>query len=100
MGGMAEAPRLVIVDLNAVHGADEWSSITSVEQSGIPVLVFGPHRNVEGLRAAKAAGVSRVVSNGQFHGDMVGFITRYVSGEADVANANVHTGDDEGEGVE
>lgn len=78
-----DPPRLVIVDLGAVRVPDNWAALSEVERSGTPVLVFGPHKDVEGFRAAKAAGVRRVVSNGQFHGDMVGFITRYVaSGES------------------
>lgn len=79
--------RLIIVDLGAVRGADDWQSLSAVECSGLPVLVFGPHKDVDGFRAAKAAGVSRVVSNGQFHADMVGFIRRYASGDANLVGA-------------
>ena len=43
----------------------------------MPTLAFGPHVDVEGRRAAKAAGVTRIVSNGQFHSDMAGLIERY-----------------------
>ncbi|MDF3015147.1 MAG: hypothetical protein K0R44_372, partial [Thermomicrobiales bacterium] len=42
-----------------------------------PTLAFGPHVDIEGRRAAKAAGVTRIVSNGQFHTDTVGLIERY-----------------------
>jgi hypothetical protein len=43
----------------------------------VPVLVFGSHFDVDGRRAAKAAGVARVLTNGDFHKDMVGFVRRY-----------------------
>ncbi len=95
-----EPPRLVIVDLGAVRGADDWESLSAIQSSGVPVLVFGPHKDVDGFRAAKSAGVSRVVSNGQFHADMVGFIKRYASGDVsltgddDLANEEAQ-GDDE-----
>ena len=75
-------PRLVVIDMGAVGSQEDWSVLTTVRESGVPILVFGPHKNVDGFRAAKAAGVSRVVSNGQFHADMVGFITRYAAGHS------------------
>jgi hypothetical protein len=67
-----------IVDMN---GAVAWDVIRE-ELSGangghVPTLAFGPHVDVEGRRAAKAAGVTRIVSNGQFHADMAGLIERY-----------------------
>ena len=69
-------PLLGIIDISA--GVD-WpiiSSLTSSEQH-TPILAFGPHKDVEGLRAAKSAGVTRVVSNGDFHQHMVEFVRRY-----------------------
>ncbi|MCC6705112.1 MAG: hypothetical protein IT334_09550 [Thermomicrobiales bacterium] len=67
---------LGIIDINA---RPDWSVIAgeSVETRRPPVLAFGPHLDVEGLRAAKAAGVTRVVSNGQFHRDAAELIRRY-----------------------
>lgn len=67
---------LVIIDITAV---DDWdalkATIDAVED--IPSIAFGSHTNVEGLRAAKAAGLSRVFSNGEFHRTMGDTITRY-----------------------
>jgi hypothetical protein len=42
-----------------------------------PVLGFGSHTDVETRRAAKAAGVHRIVSNGQFNADMAGYVQKY-----------------------
>jgi FixJ family two-component response regulator len=70
---------LGIIDINA--GVD-WSLIerlTSSETRKPPLLAFGSHLDVEGLRAAKLAGVRRVVSNGDFHRDMVKLVQRYAS---------------------
>ncbi len=68
---------LAIVDLSAVRSASEWDDIGDLVAEGLPVLVFGSHKDVDGLRAAKSAGVTRVVSNGQFHREMAELIRRY-----------------------
>ena len=65
-----------IVDMN---GAIAWDLLgEAVAARNLPpILAFGPHTDVANRRAAKAAGVSRVVSNGQFHGEMAALINRY-----------------------
>jgi hypothetical protein len=68
---------LAVVDLAAVRSESEWADIGDLVADGLPVLVFGSHKDVDGLRAAKAAGVTRVVSNGQFHREMPDLIKRY-----------------------
>jgi uncharacterized protein related to proFAR isomerase len=76
-------PSLVILDLQVIENESAWSSVTAIREMNIPVLVFGPHKDVEGLRAAKAAGVSRVVANSQFHREMPTLIERYVRQEGE-----------------
>lgn len=71
-------PSLVILDLQVIEQESAWGAVTATREMNIPVLVFGPHKDVEGLRAAKAAGVSRVVANSQFHREMGDLIERYV----------------------
>lgn len=71
-------PSLVIVDLQVIEDESAWDYITATRKQDVPVLVFGPHKDVEGLRAAKQAGVSRVVANSQFHREMPVLIERYV----------------------
>jgi hypothetical protein len=67
-----------IIDMN---GAISWDVIGELRSRGdaglVPTLAFGPHVDIEGRRAARVAGVTRIVSNGQFHGDTVGLIERY-----------------------
>jgi len=72
----SDSVMLGIIDINA---RPDWSVIAGdpAETPRPPVLAFGPHLDVEGLRAAKAAGVTRVVSNGQFHRDAADLIRRY-----------------------
>jgi methylmalonyl-CoA mutase cobalamin-binding subunit len=70
------AAALGLIDL----GADpDWSEIARLTQEvpSTPILVFGPHKDVDGFRAAKAAGITRIVSNGEFHRDMLGLVRRY-----------------------
>lgn len=76
-------PSLVILDLQVIEQESAWDAVTATRELDIPVLVFGPHKDVEGLRAAKAAGVSRVVANSQFHREMPVLIERYVRKEED-----------------
>ena len=73
----AETPVLGVIDMSA--GVD-WPAIAALaggRGEAAPLLVFGSHLDVEGRRAAKAAGVTRVVSNGDFHRDMVALVRRY-----------------------
>lgn len=70
-------PALLIVDMAALP---DWSLIeqaAAATHPPTPVLAFGPHKDVDGFRAAKAGGATRVVSNGDFHRDMTGFVRRY-----------------------
>lgn len=76
-----EAPALGLIDMGV--GVD-WGAVATytAEPAASPVLVFGSHLDVDGRRAAKAAGVVRVLTNGDFHKDMAGFITRYAGADA------------------
>jgi methylmalonyl-CoA mutase cobalamin-binding subunit len=73
----ADPPAVLgLIDL----GADPaWSEIAQLTHDVpmTPILVFGPHKDVDGFRAAKAAGITRIVSNGEFHRNMLGLIQRY-----------------------
>jgi hypothetical protein len=71
---------LAIVDISAVGDQSTWVKIGGLARDGVPVLAFGPHRDVEGLRNAKDAGVTRVVANSQFHREMADLIMRYARG--------------------
>ena len=68
---------IAIIDMN---GKVDWEAIAAAlrdDDTLPPVLGFGSHTDVETRRAAKAAGVDRIVSNGQFHADMAGYVQRY-----------------------
>ncbi|MEZ4571178.1 MAG: hypothetical protein R2849_12800 [Thermomicrobiales bacterium] len=62
-----------------VPGEDEdaWDRIEEVVETGVRVLAFGPHREVEAFKMAKSSGVTRVVANSQFHREMGELINRY-----------------------
>ena len=73
--GAPPLPVLVIVDLAA---GPEWDRIApAAAAAGVPILAFGPHTDVAARRAAKAAGVARLVSNGEFHQQLIALVERY-----------------------
>ncbi|MBA3449780.1 MAG: hypothetical protein H0T18_01055 [Chloroflexia bacterium] len=77
LGAHGESTAIGIVDMN---GAVAWDSVRdalAASSDAPPILAFGPHVDIDGRRAAKGAGVSRIVSNGKFHSDMAGLIDRY-----------------------
>lgn len=73
-----ENAALGIVDINA---RPDWAVISADLKSAAlpPILAIGPHMDADGLREAKAAGVTRVVSNGTFHRDGAALIARYAA---------------------
>lgn len=65
---------IALVDFN--QGVD-WDALQPAITSSTPVIAFGAHTNVEGFRAAKSAGVRRVVSNGEFSRKLPALLTQY-----------------------
>jgi hypothetical protein len=90
------SPALVIIDMHALGSDGEWDAIGPYIKHAIPVLAFGPHKDVDAFRAAKEAGATRVVANSQFHHDMADLIERYASSPIeDAADAFDDVEDDE-----
>ena len=81
VAALSDEPGSVAIGIIDMNGAITWEVIREAQSSRdderAPTLAFGPHVDVEGRRAARAAGVTRIVSNGQFHSDMAGLIERY-----------------------
>lgn len=73
----AKSGAIGIIDMNGAVSWDVIGAALATDDGGIPVIAFGSHKDVENLRAAKAAGVTRVVSNSQFHKEMGALIERY-----------------------
>src|SRR5687767_3576492 len=77
-GALSEDPGSVAIGIIDMNGAVSWDVIrdglSRADGGPAPTLAFGPHVDIEGRRAAKAAGVTRIVSNGQFHSDMSNLI--------------------------
>jgi len=80
--GSQPPPVLGIVDMNT---AVDWAIIrelTADPARATPLLAFGPHVDAAGRRAAKAAGVDRIVANGEFHRSMLDLVQRYAAAPA------------------
>lgn len=73
---------MALVDFNLPV---DWDALKSLLHGEIPVLAFGAHTNVDGFRAAKAAGVTRVVSNGEFSRRLPALLTQYQRDIGEVA---------------
>jgi hypothetical protein len=67
---------LGIVDFNFPV---DWPAVRNAIRQGVPIIAFGPHTDVEGFRAAKLAGVRRVVSNGEFSRSLPDLAQRYAA---------------------
>lgn len=57
----------------------EWDAVSKVVGDGVPLLAFGPHKDVEGFKAAKAAGVTRTVANGEFSRSLPELTRKYAT---------------------
>ncbi len=75
----SSGPALVlgVIDMN---GGVDWQAVRKLKDDptvDAPLIAFGPHVDVAGRRAAKAAGIDRLLSNGEFHRDTAGLLRRY-----------------------
>jgi uncharacterized protein len=73
-------PALVLFDLN--NTSIPWKRWIALIKSDpatrrIPVLCFGPHRDVEAIRAARSAGADAVVARSRFMSDLPELIQKY-----------------------
>ncbi len=69
---------LGVVDLGGRIERDTLAQLSaSAQTAGVPVIAFGPHKNVDAFRDAQAAGFTRVLSNGVFHAQTAEMIRRY-----------------------
>lgn len=65
---------LGVVDLSA---RPELNDLRTDWTANVPIIAFGPHKDVAAFRDAKAAGMTRVMSNSQFHAQTVQMMQRY-----------------------
>jgi hypothetical protein len=67
---------LGIVDFNFPV---DWTAVSDLKAFGVPLLAFGPHKDVDGFRAARAAGVTRTVANGEFSRSLPELARKYAT---------------------
>jgi len=79
---------LVVIDMNVLDQAVEWDELADIlaDYPAIPSLGFGSHTDVETRRAAKRAGLTRIVANSEFHRDAASLIQRYARVDEDEAD--------------
>lgn len=69
-----DAVRMGLVDMNR---SVDWGAFAAAIESGLPVVAFGSHTDVEGFKAAKQAGVDRVLSNGAMNSSFEQVVSRH-----------------------
>ncbi|MGI8476320.1 MAG: hypothetical protein ACR2OO_08135 [Thermomicrobiales bacterium] len=90
------APFIGVVDINADVDWSEIGAFTVDPTTTTPLLAFGSHLDIAGRRAAKTAGVRRVVTNGEFHQNMVELVGRYGRDSASTADIDPSVGGQNG----
>ncbi|ARU59787.1 hypothetical protein CBW65_01015 [Tumebacillus avium] len=71
-------PSLVILDLTAVSGG--WQeTVAKAKETGVPVLAYGPHVNVDARRAAEEAGCDEVVANSKLTLELPNLLAKYLT---------------------
>ena len=77
---------LAIVN-TATNGVDWETAIRKARASGLKVLAFGSHMDLEARSKALEAGAQRVVANSKFTSDMPGLVKRMLD-EPDASSLN------------
>lgn len=70
------APVLALIDFNT---SVDWSAMATIvnDAEHLPVIAFGAHTDTESFKAAREAGVTRVISNGAFSQQLPALIEKY-----------------------
>ncbi len=55
----------------------DWKALAPALAMDIPMVAFGPHKDIDGFRAARAAGVTRTIANGEFSRSLPDLVARY-----------------------
>jgi hypothetical protein len=77
MQAVTGLPVLGLLDFNQPV---DWDAVRPVLAGEVAVIAFGSHTDVEGFRQAKAAGATRVTSNGDFNRSLPDLIAKYRTG--------------------
>jgi len=70
----SSVPVLGLLDFNQPV---DWEAVSRLAGGAVPVVAFGSHTDIEGFRSARAAGVTRVTSNGDFSRSLPDLIAKY-----------------------
>ncbi len=84
-------PALVIVNTGMAGVA--WESvIAQAKETGVPVLAFGSHVDLEAQQRARQAGADRVISNSRLASDLPAIVERMMNGRETLASEREEEG--------
>jgi CheY-like chemotaxis protein len=76
-----ERPALILVDIGA-RGVDWATAVeklrSNVELADVPIVAFGPHKDLEARDRALAAGCTEVLANSKLLSDLPRIVSRYL----------------------
>ena len=80
----SQLPALVLIDMG-IRGVDWAETVRGLRAdpalAPVPIVAFGPHRDLEARELALAAGCTEVVANSKLVGDLPGIIRKYLRGD-------------------
>lgn len=77
LNGEDITPVLGLIDFNQQR---DWSMMRdSLIDARVPTVAFGPHKDTDGFKAARDAGVTRVISNGAFTSSLPDVVQKYAA---------------------
>jgi DNA-binding NtrC family response regulator len=70
---------LLVIDVGT-EGLDLAAIVSAARAHGVPVIAFGPHQDLERIRAAHAAGLTRFYPRGRFLEEFIPLLQQALSG--------------------
>jgi hypothetical protein len=75
---LADRPAFAVIDLS-LASLDVDAAAQRCQAAGVPLIAFGPHVDVAGLRRARSAGIGHVYPRSKFLADLNAILARVVA---------------------
>jgi DNA-binding NtrC family response regulator len=79
LGALLPEASLLVIDLST-QGLDLVAIASAARAQGVPVIAFGPHQDLERIRAAHVAGLTRFYPRGRFLEEFIPLLQQALSG--------------------